>query len=179
LRELAPQEKKWLAGIAEGNLDALGAIYDAYAAVLYGYARSLGARQSLAEDVLQEVFLRLARRPATLGSVRDLRAYLFASVRRELFRWTRRRALRREAQVADPDPLFESPVSDTAATDMLQVEEALSRLPRSQREVVVMKVYGLLTFDEIARVTRTSPNTAASRYRYAVEKLRRILSGPR
>ncbi len=179
MQELAPQEKKWLSEIAQGNLDALGAIYDGYAAMLYGYARSLGARRPLAEDALQEVFLRLARRPATLSNVRNLRAYLFASVRREVFRWTRRRSLRRETHVADPDPLFESAAGGISPAEALHVEEALSKLPMPQREVVVMKVYGLLTFDEIARVTRVSPNTAAGRYRYAVEKLRRMLQEPR
>jgi RNA polymerase sigma-70 factor, ECF subfamily len=55
------------------------------------------------------------------------------------------------------------------------VEEALSRLPRAQREVVVMKVFGGLTFDEIAAAMGGSQNTAASRYRYGIEKLKAAL----
>jgi RNA polymerase sigma-70 factor (ECF subfamily) len=179
LQQRAPQEEAWLSELARGDLEALGMIYDAYATMLYGYARSLGATQSVAEDVLQEVFLRLARRPATLSGVKNLRAYLFASVRREVFRWTRRLSPRKEARMADPDPVFESTDPDLAVEEMRHVEEALSRLPTPQREVVVMKVYGLLTFDEIARVTRVSPNTAASRYRYAIDKLKRMLRDPR
>ncbi|MBM4049994.1 MAG: sigma-70 family RNA polymerase sigma factor, partial [Planctomycetes bacterium] len=54
-------------------------------------------------------------------------------------------------------------------------QDALMALPEEQREVVLLKVYGRLTFAEIADVIHASPNTAASRYRYAVEKLRRHL----
>jgi RNA polymerase sigma-70 factor (ECF subfamily) len=154
-------------------------IYDAYAAVLYGYARSLGAAQPLAEDLLQEVFLRLARSSASLSRVKNLRAYLFASMRRELFRWTRRLSFRKETGTPYPDQLFHSNDAGLTAAEVLDVQQALSKLPIPQREAVVLKVYGLLTFDEIAKLTRVSINTAASRYRYGISKLRSMLQEPR
>jgi RNA polymerase sigma-70 factor (ECF subfamily) len=58
----------------------------------------------------------------------------------------------------------------TLADDELAA--AVAALPEAQREVVALRVDGGLSFEEIAAATGTSPNTAASRYRYALEKLR-------
>lgn len=55
------------------------------------------------------------------------------------------------------------------------LEDALKKLPPEQREVVVMKIWGELKFEEIAKELNISQNTAASRYRYALEALRKHL----
>ena len=59
-----------------------------------------------------------------------------------------------------------------------QLAAALRTLPESQREVVVLKVDGELTFEQIGATLSISANTAASRYRYALERLRGLLSEP-
>jgi RNA polymerase sigma factor (sigma-70 family) len=56
------------------------------------------------------------------------------------------------------------------------IDDALKRLPTEQREVVYLKVFEGMTFQEIADRCEISINTAASRYRYAIEALRRTLS---
>jgi RNA polymerase sigma-70 factor (ECF subfamily) len=67
-------------------------------------------------------------------------------------------------------PLFIAPAGlDDLALDL---EQALDELPREQREVVVLRVWGQLTIDETARLLGVPPNTAASRYRYALARLR-------
>ena len=55
------------------------------------------------------------------------------------------------------------------------LDEAISKLPAEQRLVVQFKLWDELTFDEIAGVLSISPNTAASRYRYGLDKLREQL----
>jgi RNA polymerase sigma-70 factor (ECF subfamily) len=62
--------------------------------------------------------------------------------------------------------------------DRVAVRQALAALPPEQREVVRLKVYEQLTFAEISRSVRASVNTVASRYRYALEKLRKALGEP-
>jgi RNA polymerase sigma-70 factor (ECF subfamily) len=57
----------------------------------------------------------------------------------------------------------------------LAVESALRRLPEEQREVIVLRVWGQLSFQEIADALEAPPNTVASRYRYGLAKLRDIL----
>jgi RNA polymerase sigma-70 factor, ECF subfamily len=56
-----------------------------------------------------------------------------------------------------------------------QVQQAVAKLPAEQAEVVVLKIWEQFTFAEIAELIHESPNTAASRYRYALEKLSRHL----
>jgi RNA polymerase sigma-70 factor (ECF subfamily) len=56
------------------------------------------------------------------------------------------------------------------------VETALGALPEEQREVLVMKIWGELTFSQIGQALAISPNTAASRYRYAIERLEIVLA---
>lgn len=129
-----------------------------------------------AEDVVQEAFVRFWR---ARGRAADARAYLFACVRRCALEWLRgaRRRDRREEAVARPDiadPLFETRL--VQEDRRRQVEAALARLPTEQREVVVLKVWGGLTFPEIAAALDVPANTAASRYRYALDRLRPHLS---
>ena len=59
--------------------------------------------------------------------------------------------------------------------DARALQRALSELPEEQREVVTLKIEGQLAFAEISQVLRISQNTAASRYRYALEKIRTAL----
>jgi len=171
-QERTCDEKVRLSQIGRGNLEALGAVYDAYARRLYAYARALGASESFAEDILQEVFLRLIRRSPARRAVKNLRAYLFAATRREFYRWGSRLVRRKEIENRCSVRLFESRGSGKPAEEVKYIEKALFRLPKLQREVVMMKFFGGLTFEEIAEVMETSVNTVASRYRYALEKLR-------
>ena len=70
---------------------------------------------------------------------------------------------------------FDPPLRDYAAESNLR--QSLVALPEDQRQVVVLHVWGELTFSEIADVLNVSPNTAASRYRYALAKLRDSMRG--
>jgi len=139
-----------------------------------------------AEDVVQEAFLRFWRaRERRDVSIDDPVAYLFACVRHAVMDWQRggRRRGRREASVASERPkaahhhaaLLSGPLEQEERR--VAVESALSRLPEAQREVLVMKVWAGLSFPQIARALEIPPDTAASRYRYALAKLREQLAG--
>lgn len=56
----------------------------------------------------------------------------------------------------------------------LALQSALRTLPDDQREVIVLRVWGQMTFEEVAAVIGVSPNTAASRYRYGLAKLNEV-----
>ena len=58
-----------------------------------------------------------------------------------------------------------------------EIARAFGQLPKNQREVIYLKIYENLTFDDISTVTGISPNTIASRYRYGMDKLRKHLNG--
>ena len=163
-----------LAGLAAGREEAFTALYDRYAGRMLRAALGWLTRREDAEDAVQEVFTALVRSRRKLAGVNDLAAYLFTALRRAAGRIAERRgrepaaseAARQAVQPADRPP--EGPRAE-------RVARALRALPAEQREVIGLKIDGGLTFGQIAEVTGVSPNTAASRYRYALEKLQAAL----
>jgi RNA polymerase sigma-70 factor (ECF subfamily) len=82
--------------------------------------------------------------------------------------------LRREEAAARPESLFADLPDD--GERRAAIEAALGRLPEAQREVLVLKIWGGLSFPQIAAALDIPANTAASRYRYALTKLREQLA---
>lgn len=144
----------------------------------YGPKLLLCARQwtrthADAEDVVQEAFVRFWKHQRHLAG--DPRALLVTSIRRaaiDLARKDDRRLAREEKTAEDTSCFFESGPDDRAQF----ISSALQRLPVRQREVLTLKIWGELTFDEIARELDIPLNTAASRYRYALAALRNELN---
>ncbi len=147
---------------------------------LHGPKLLLCARQwtrSLAdaEDVVQEAFVRFWRHQRELPG--EPMALLVTSVRRAAFDLARRegrRVAREEHATADEPQICFAP-SGEDEDRRAAIEAALRRLPDEQREVLVLKIWGELTFEQIAAELEVSPNTAASRYRYALAALRQQL----
>lgn len=162
-----------LLGLAAGREQAFAALYDWFATRLFRTALAMLGRREDAEDAVQEVFVSLVRSREKLTEVHDLTAYLFTALRRAAARCASRRAKEpavsetaaEEAVAPAAQPELDTPYSE-------RLEQVLGSLPTRQREAIVLKVDAELTFAQIARVTGVSINTAASRYRYALEKIR-------
>jgi RNA polymerase sigma-70 factor (ECF subfamily) len=157
-------------GLAAGSEQAFAELYDRFGARLYHAALAMLHRREDAEDAVQEVFLAMVRSRKRLADVRDLTAYLFAALRRAAARRAARRS--REAMRschAGTEPAAPSP-SD--GPDPERLRRALHALPPEQRDVIALKIDAGLSFAQVAEVMGVSINTAASRYRYALEKLR-------
>jgi RNA polymerase sigma-70 factor (ECF subfamily) len=165
--------------LAAGDPDAFAALYDRLAVRLLGAARTMTAASADAEDVVQDLFVELARGRTHLATVADLEAYVFTMLRNAVRRRGRRAAIDRRAVLAIAEGRRAAGGFATAAADLPDdaLAAAVAALPEAQREVVALKIDAGLTFAEIAAVTGTSLNTAASRYRYALEKLRTALTG--
>jgi RNA polymerase sigma-70 factor, ECF subfamily len=150
------------------------ALYDDYGSLLFrvGYAL-LGSRAD-AEDAVQSVFLSLIRSRTNLSGIADIHAYLLSALRHTAARIASRRTIemRRMQQVARSERENAPRAKHDKAVEL---EKALRDLPPEQREIIALKIDGGLTFAEIATSLNISPNTAASRYRYALEKLRAAL----
>jgi RNA polymerase sigma-70 factor (ECF subfamily) len=159
-----------LAGLAAGREDAFRAAYERFAPRLLAVACGILGTQHDAEDAVQDLFLSLVKSRPTLGRVENLPAYLFASLRHAAARRIARQRIM--PQLIDPLAAAAPAKSEIPAEQSARLEQALASLPPEQREVIALKVDGGLKFHEIAAVLGTSPNTAASRYRYALEKLR-------
>jgi len=143
-------------------------LYEEHGPALLAYASALLRDSSAAEDVLHQVFLNLLRGRAAVMD--QAKAYLFRAVRNTALNHIRGQS--REVELVADGVWLESP--DGSKETSVALQSALRQLPDEQREVVVMKIWGQLTFEEAAGVIGVSPNTAASRYRYGIEKLKEI-----
>ena len=155
----------------------MAAVYEKHAPKLLAYARSMSASGEHApEDVLHEVFLGLMRKGLPLDDG-DLLPYLFSCVRNRLFNLNRaagRRRRREQSRAAMTAPqVFDPEPGREEATTRL--EAALAELPGEQREAVVLRIWGGMTLAEVARVQQASLGTAASRYDYGIQKLRKVM----
>jgi RNA polymerase sigma-70 factor, ECF subfamily len=150
--------------------------YDDYARPLYRYALAVTGSSEDAEDAVQEVFVRLARATRGLSKVGDLKSYLFSAARNSAYSILRsRQRSGRLNDALESQVLVESQYDAAGSCDQPALREAMAALPLDQREVLVLKVFDEMTFQEIADTIGASINTVASRYRYAVAKLREAL----
>ena len=146
-------------------------LYETKAAELILYGRALGLSHAEAEDVLQETFIalmHLAARPAKLEH------YCVRSFRNRALNY-RRSLWRRMTRELESWRWFERNTEETTAER--EAQRCLAELPMEQREVIVLKIWQRRTFEEIGDLLEISPNTAAGRYRYGLQKLKVRLEG--
>ena len=148
---------------------------DEHGRALILFARQWACCQADAEDIVQDAFVRFWRQRRR---AHDEAAYLYSCVRTVALN-RRREAARRHRREAEAGALaatetcFEDPLENRDRQEL--IETALRSLPIEQREVVVLKIWGNLTFQAVGEVLAISPDTAASRYRYALQGLRRTI----
>jgi RNA polymerase sigma-70 factor (ECF subfamily) len=146
-------------------------LYAEKAAALVLYGRALGLSHSEAEDVLQETFIALMQKS---GPPEQPENYCVRSFRNRALNY-RRGFWRRVARELESRRWFERASNETPQEQAAM--RCLADLPAEQREVIVLKIWHEYTFDEIGRLLDVSPNTAAGRYRYGLQKLRTCLRG--
>jgi RNA polymerase sigma-70 factor (ECF subfamily) len=153
-------------------------LYDGHAQPLFAFLLNFTRDEADTRDLLQEIFIKLARESKLLDGVRDERAFLIRLAHNAAIDLIRRRGTRertKENFAAERISPF-APTNDP--DDKLFREEvafALGELPEEQRAIVHLKLWEGLTFEEIAVALDIPPNTAASRYRYGLNKMRERL----
>jgi len=150
--------------------DEVQAWYEQYGPALVAYACSILGDRGSAEDVLQQVFLKLLKGNIEVPGP-AAKTYLFRAVRNTAFNLGQRN--RRNVALDECQQWFEAPAELLHWS--MKLESAIRGLPVEQSEVLTMKIWGEMTFDEIATVLEVPMNTVASRYRYAIAKLRELM----
>lgn len=158
--------------------DSWQACFNELAPKLLLYARQWTQNAADAEDVVQMAFVRWWQKNP--GGDRAHVPLLYAAVRTislDVRKGDNRRAVREsKSELAVPSedaPWFDPPLEDRENARLL--ERAVQSLSPDQREVVTLRIWGGLTFAEIATATGETTNTVASRYRYALNNLQRVL----
>ena len=159
------------------TFQTLEALYDLHGEAIYRYALGMLGRREDAEDVVQAIWVELAKKPLT--EVRDPKAYLWTAARnrvrtagRRRAQWLKRLVFFGEESEGEPEmlPAAENPDSPTGRRR--EVQRAVLKLPNRLREVVVLVSFEGLTLHEASESLNIPAGTAASRYRRAIEKLR-------
>jgi RNA polymerase sigma-70 factor (ECF subfamily) len=156
--------------------EEIEAIYRRHRQGLFTLALSITRCPELAEDAVHDACARLLRLEARPD--RDAVAYVFAAVRNAALDHARRR----RPSLEYPASIFDVRQTDPAvaareAEQQRLAREAVDQLPLKQREAVVLRLYTDLTFEQIAETLGEPLPTVASRYRRALERIRRILEG--
>ena len=161
------QMKTCLEALKNGDKQAFNILYQDLKVPVYTVLVRLTGDRHLAEDLLQEVFLRLYRQPFTAEKPR---AYVF--------RMARNLAIDALRQKHPCGPLEGFELFDEIdLTAKLDLERAFARLTVAERQLVALHLSGGLTFREIAGIVECPLGTVLWRYRKAIEKLRNLLDG--
>jgi RNA polymerase sigma-70 factor (ECF subfamily) len=150
-------------------------LYDEHAQALFAFLLHFTRDENDTRDLLQEIFSRLAREPRLLRGARDERAFLIRLAHNAAIDLMRRRGARQKYHdqfASDSPSIFAADANPDAAAFRESLSRALAELPANQRAVLHLKLWENLTFEQIADLLGISPNTAASRYRYGLDKMR-------
>lgn len=153
-------------------------LYDAHAQSLFAFLLNFTRDENDTRDLLQEIFVKLARESKLLSGVRDERAFLIRLAHNSAIDLIRRRGTRertKENFAGEIVSVFAPTENPDEKFFRDELSEALAQLPEEQRAVLHLKLWEDLTFEQIATALDISPNTAASRYRYGLDKLRERL----
>ena len=150
-------------------------LYDEHAQPLFAFLLNFTRDEADTRDLLQEIFIKLAREPKLLDGIREERAFLIRLAHNAAIDLMRRRGTRDNTKENFAAEII-SPFAPTNDADEKVFREelavALGELPEEQRAVVHLKLWDGQTFEEIAAALEIPLNTAASRYRYGLDKLR-------
>jgi len=159
-----------------GSRDALGRIYEKYKDDLLILAIALLNDTSAAEDVVHDVFLSFVQSVEKFRLTGTLKGYLLTCVAnraRNIYK-AKQRQQNAISNTAEPvnAVLNEPPRSIICNEELQQLSDAMAQLPYEQREVIMLHSQAAMTFKAIAKSQGISVNTAKSRYRYGLDKLR-------
>ncbi|HET9955117.1 MAG TPA: RNA polymerase sigma factor [Polyangiaceae bacterium] len=174
-----PADSLTIAALARGDRRAFDAVYEQHRAPLYTFLLRLSGRAALAEDLLQETWLRLVHHAAALPPGTQLRPWLF-TVARNLHTSHRRWALLDGSRLLDlafqPRGSSPSPLEAMAATEAQRaLERALTRLPLADREALLLCVVSGFEPSEAASILNISAEATRQRLARARAKLKVLL----
>jgi RNA polymerase sigma factor (sigma-70 family) len=173
------EDKLLILNFTRGSQEALREIYYTYKIAMLKLAIVLVGDVNTAEDIVHDVFVKLAQSADQFGQTGSLKSYLFTSVVNRVRNRIRDMARHRETALdqADSSPSSRPGPHHWAilSEQLVALSEAMKQLPYEQREVVCFHVEAGLSLAQIAALQKTSVNTVKGRYRYGMEKLRSLL----
>ena len=174
------EDKMLILKCRRGNKEAMCRIYGKYKNYLLTLARGLVGEQQTAEDIVHDVFVNFAKSAGKFQLTGSFKGYLATCVG-NLARDTIRSRVRQNKALKSIESLKSNSGNPEQhaieSEELLQLRQAIHRIPYEQREAVILHLKGGMKFREIARLRGVSVSTIHGRYRYGLEKLRSLFNG--
>ncbi len=172
-------QSKWIR-YQNGNQEALGEIFHTYFQELYFYGLKIVAVPDMVKDLIQELFVKLWERRESIGDVVNVKAYLLVALRNELIHASKNNRLSDSTLSEKAGPFI------LAAEDFMIIEEdskelklrlvaVLNKLSDRQREVIMLRFYHNLSFEELAEVMEMNTQSVRNLLFRALERIRKDL----
>ncbi|WP_326993240.1 RNA polymerase sigma-70 factor [Chitinophaga sp. 212800010-3] len=165
--------------IAEGDEKAFRIFFDKYRNRFYAVVLKMTRSEALAEDMVQEIFLKIWQNRASLPEITNPDSYFFTSLYRQVFRHYKRAALDRNLlKMVAEAPSFQSITDETvlAREGERLIEEAISRLPAQQQQVFRLSKQDGFSREQIAEQLNISPHTVKNHLADAMKSVKSYLS---
>lgn len=166
-----------------GSEEAFRSMYDAHYNALYGYGLRLCGDPELVKDALHDLFIKLWNNKSNLADVRNIKSYLFVSIRGIIFNLISRskKILLREEDREHPFLIDFSPevahiVKETEKNLVIQMKKALDQLPERQKEILYLKFYQELPYEDIADIMRITIKGAYKLHARALLGLKKLIT---
>jgi RNA polymerase sigma-70 factor (ECF subfamily) len=165
-----------MSAFSRGSMEAFEVLYERHRANLYRYVMRKTGNAATANDLYQGAWEKVIKAREKYNPNVPFRAWLYRITHNHLVDFFRRARQDIELQ---PEH-FESPLAEPEAQVMMEnraesLANAISQLPQEQKDVLLLKLEGGLSLDDIASVTGVNRETAKSRIRYATAKLKNLL----
>ncbi|MDR2651346.1 MAG: RNA polymerase sigma factor [Prevotellaceae bacterium] len=159
--------------VIKNRINELESIIEEYQDQLFSFAFFRVGSYHVAQDIVQDVFLKFFQNKKTLISVKNIKTYLLKSIANACIDYKRKYG---KIQIEDIE-FISSNVADNdeetrCIAEFVRIEDLLSELPDEQAEVIKLKFVDGLNFVETAQILNISVNTVKSRYRYGIDKLK-------
>ncbi|UQY35050.1 RNA polymerase sigma factor [Pseudomonas fulva] len=179
-----PADADLLRRYRAGDAAAFTQLYERHRLGLFRFLMGLCGDQAVAEEVFQETWMSLIRSESLQREAAVLfKTWLYQIARNRLIDHWRKQGKRQQREEAFDEQLHDQAMAEpdperqlSLSQDQARIQAALADLPAEQREVFLLRAHGDLELHEIAELTRTPAETVKSRLRYALQKMRRLLS---
>ena len=172
-------EREYLTRISQGDEKSFTEIFDAHRNKIYTVAFKLTASVESAEEIVQDVFMKVWKKRATLADIEDFDAWLFIVTRNTVYSFLRSKAARDiHVPLTDREMLGLADEADMRLKEkefQTLLKQAVDRLPPQQKQVYKLNRDEQLSHDEIGRQLKIAPETARKHLQYALRSVRTYL----
>lgn len=171
-------DKETLEKIKLGDLKAFEEVFSFYEKAIYGYIFSMVGHKENAEDLAQEVFLKLYKNAAKIDAENNFKNWLYKIATNTVYDWLRKKRRGAEMFIIDDEENSFETIDDSSPyisiEDTKDLEAALNKIKPNYRQALLLFYYEGMTYEEIADILAVPLNTAKTHLRRAKEALKNI-----